>query len=161
MNHLVWLWGWIRKVLLWITIFMLLLVNNVVQKGRTRVTNTISLYKLFFLLFICFKFLTFQKYFIKNENKLSTWQCFIDFITNLKQISDKRALINLSKDILLVSCVRIFCTTLITNNNIKIVIKSSTFLIHRLWDLTKISFQLYANFFLANPSFIWKLMITL
>ena len=40
-----------------ITIFMLLLVNNVVQKTRTQVTNTISLYKLTnaLLLLICFK----------------------------------------------------------------------------------------------------------
>ena len=34
--------------------FYVLLVNNVVQKMRTRVTNTISLYP---LLFICFKLL--------------------------------------------------------------------------------------------------------
>ena len=31
---------------------------------------------------------------------------------------------------MLVTCVHIFCTTLVTNNNIKIVIQSSTFLIH-------------------------------
>mgnify|MGYP001246922262 CR=1 FL=1 len=55
---------------------------------------------------------------------------FIDFITNLKQFSNKRALVNLYKDIVLVTCVRIFCTTLFTNNNIKIVIQSITFLIH-------------------------------
>ena len=55
-------------------------------------------------------------------------QTFIDFITNLKQICNKRALVNLYKDI--VTCVRIFCTTLFINNNIKIVIKSSTFLDH-------------------------------
>ena len=45
----------IRTLCIWITTFMLLLVNNVVQK--IRVTNTISLYKLTnaFLLLICFK----------------------------------------------------------------------------------------------------------
>ena len=49
--------GWIRKVLLWITIFILMLVNNVQQKVRTRFTNTIYLYKftIVFLLFISFK----------------------------------------------------------------------------------------------------------
>ena len=36
---------------------------------------------------------------------------------------------------MLVTCVRIFCTTLFTNNNIKIVIKSHTFLFHpREWE---------------------------
>ena len=49
------LW-WSRKVLLLITIFMLLLVNNDVQKIRTRVTNTISSYRLtnmfFYYLFV-------------------------------------------------------------------------------------------------------------
>ena len=48
---------WNRRVWLLITIFMLLLVNNVVQKMRTQVINTISLYKLTnaLLLLICFK----------------------------------------------------------------------------------------------------------
>ena len=55
----------------------------------------------------------------------------MDFITNLKQISNKRALVDLYKDIVLVTCVRIFCTTLFTKNNIKIVIKSHTLLIHQ------------------------------
>ena len=47
-------------------------------------------------------------------------------------MKNKRALTNLYKDIVLVTCVRVFCTTLCSNNNIKIVIKSSTFLDHRL-----------------------------
>ena len=42
----------------------------------------------------------------------------------------KKTSVNLYKDIVLVTRVRIFCATLFTNNNIKIVIKSSTFLIH-------------------------------
>ena len=50
--------------------------------------------------------------------------------TNLKQINNKKTLVNLYKDIVLVTRVRIFCTTLFTNNNIKIVVKSHTFLFH-------------------------------
>ena len=37
---------WIRKVLLLIMIFMLKLINNIVQKTYTRVNNKISLFKL-------------------------------------------------------------------------------------------------------------------
>ena len=37
------------------------------------------------------------------------------------QIKNKRTLVNLFKDIVLVTHVRIFCTALFTNNNIKIV----------------------------------------
>ena len=48
--------------------------------------------------------------------------------TNLKQINNKKTFVNIYEDIVLVTRVRIFCTTLFTNNNIKIVIKSSTFL---------------------------------
>ena len=48
--------------------------------------------------------------------------------TNLKQINNKKTLVNLYKDIVLVNRVRTFSTTLFTNNNIKIVIKSHTFL---------------------------------
>ena len=51
--------------------------------------------------------------------------------TNLKQINDKKILFNLYKDIVLVTRVQILCTTLFTNNNIKIVIKSHTFLFHQ------------------------------
>ena len=36
----------VRKASIWLTTFMLLLVNNAVQKMRTQVTYTISLYKL-------------------------------------------------------------------------------------------------------------------
>ena len=57
-----------------------------------------------------------------------TEQNFINFITNLKQINNKRTLVNLYKDIALVTRVRIFCTTLFSNNNIKIVIQMHTFL---------------------------------
>ena len=48
--------------------------------------------------------------------------------TNLKQINNKRTLVNLNKDIVLVTCVRIFCTALFNNNNIKVVIQMSAFL---------------------------------
>ena len=41
---------------------------------------------------------------------------------------NKRTLVNLYKDIVLVTLVRIFCTTLFTNNNIKVVIQMLTFL---------------------------------
>ena len=44
-------------------------------------------------------------------------------ITNLKQINIKRTSVNLYKDIVLVTHLRIFCTTLFTNNNIKVVIQ--------------------------------------
>ena len=37
---------------------------------------------------------------------------FINFITNLKQMNKKRALVNLYKDIVLVTRVRIFCNAL-------------------------------------------------
>jgi hypothetical protein len=49
-------------------------------------------------------------------------------VKNLKQINNKRTLVNLYKDIVLVTRVHIFCTTLFTNNNIKVVIKMHTFL---------------------------------
>ena len=45
-----------------------------------------------------------------------------------KQINNKRKLVNLYKDIVLVTRVRIFCTTLFTNNNIKVVIQINAFL---------------------------------
>ena len=41
---------------------------------------------------------------------------------------NKRTLVNLYTDIVLVTLVRIFCTTLFTNNNIKVVIQMHTFL---------------------------------
>ena len=40
---------------------------------------------------------------------------------------NKRTLVNLYKDIVLVTRVRIFCTTLFTNNNIKVMIQMHTF----------------------------------
>ena len=41
------------------------------------------------------------------------YNIFNNFITNLKQINNKRTLVNLYKDIVLVTLVRIFCTTLL------------------------------------------------
>ena len=75
---------------------------------------------------------------------------FIDFINNLKQISNKRALVNLYKDIVLVTCVHIFCTTLCTNNNIKIVIKSHTFLFHRT-HISLVCILIYKIAYLSYP----------
>ena len=46
--------------------------------------------------------------------------------TNLKQINNKRTLVNLYYDIVLVTSIRIFCTTLFTNN-IKVVIQIHSF----------------------------------
>ena len=43
-------------------------------------------------------------------------------------MKDKRTLVNLYKDIVLVTRVRIFCTTLFTNNNIKVMIQINVFL---------------------------------
>ena len=53
-----------------------------------------------------------------------------NFITNLNQMNKKRAIVNLYKDIVLVNRVRIFCTALFTNNNIKVVIQIDAFLAH-------------------------------
>ena len=50
-----------------------------------------------------------------------------NFITNLKQINIKRTLVNLYKDIVLVTRLRFFCTTLFTKNNIKIAIQMHAF----------------------------------
>ena len=44
-------------------------------------------------------------------------------------MNNKRTIVNLYKDIVFVTSVRIFCTTLFTNNNIKVVIQMHTFLI--------------------------------
>ena len=41
-------------------------------------------------------------------------------------MNNKRTIVNLYKDIVLVTRVRIFCTTLFTNNNIKVVIQMHT-----------------------------------
>ena len=43
-------------------------------------------------------------------------------------MNNKRTLVNLYKDIVLVTSVRIFCTTLFTNNNIKVMIQINAFL---------------------------------
>ena len=47
-------------------------------------------------------------------------------------MNNKIVLVNLYKDIVLVTRVRIFCTTLFTNNNIKVVIQMHTFLMDHL-----------------------------
>ena len=47
--------------------------------------------------------------------------------TNLKQIDEKRTLVNLYKDIVLVIRLCIFSMTLFTNNNIKVVIQMHSF----------------------------------
>ena len=47
-------------------------------------------------------------------------------------MNGKRALVNSYKDIVLVTPVRIFCTKLFTNNNIKVVIQIDAFLAHHL-----------------------------
>jgi hypothetical protein len=49
-------------------------------------------------------------------------------------MNKKRALVNLYKDIVLVTSVRIFSTALFTNNNIKVVIQIDAFLAH-LWTV--------------------------
>ena len=123
--------GCVRKVLLWITFFIFLLVNNVIQK--------ISSYELiiFFIILLfqaSLKFLTFQKYLKKKKINFKIKK--VSSITKLKQMRNKRALVNLYKDIVLVTCVCIFCTTLFTNNNIKIVIQSSTFITHLALETT-------------------------
>ena len=43
-------------------------------------------------------------------------------------MNNKRPLVNLNKNIILVTRERIFCTTLFTNNNMKVVIQMHTFL---------------------------------
>ena len=57
-----------------------------------------------------------------------THQNFINFITSVKQMNNKRTLVNLYKDIVLVTRVRIFGTTLFTYNNIKVVIQINALL---------------------------------
>ena len=49
-------------------------------------------------------------------------------LTKFKEINNERKKAKLYKDIVLVTSVRIFCTTLFTNNNIKVVIQMHTFL---------------------------------
>ena len=45
-------------------------------------------------------------------------------------MNNKITLVNLYQDIVLVTRVRIFCTALFTNNNIKVVIQIDAFLAH-------------------------------
>ena len=56
------------------------------------------------------------------------WLPFINFITNLKPMKNKRTLVNLYKDIVFVTHLSISCTPLFTDNNIKVVIQMHTFL---------------------------------
>ena len=55
---------------------------------------------------------------------------FVLYETSLKQINNKRSLVNLYKDIVLVTSVRVFFMALFTNYNIKVVIQIDTFLAH-------------------------------
>ena len=50
-------------------------------------------------------------------------------------MNNERTLVNFHKDIILVTRLRIFCTTLFTNNNLKIVIQMYTFQFFHLCDL--------------------------
>ena len=72
-----------------------------------------------------------------------------NFITNLKQINNKRTLVNLYKDIVLVTRLLIFCTTLFTNNNIKVVIQMHAFLFDRkkIHNLNAIKILRFPHFF--------------
>ena len=63
-------------------------------------------------------------------------------MTNLRQMNQKRALVDLYKDILLVTRARIFCTALLTNNNIKVVIKIDAFLAHQIFIKICLSLRL-------------------
>ena len=47
-------------------------------------------------------------------------------------MNNKRTLVNLYKDIVLVTCLQIFCVTLFTNNSIKVVIQIHSFQFDRL-----------------------------
>ena len=48
-------------------------------------------------------------------------------------MNNKRTLVDFNKDIVLVTRLRIFCTALFTNNNIKVVIQIDAFLAHHFW----------------------------
>ena len=52
-------------------------------------------------------------------------------------LNNKKIFYNLYKDIVLVTRLRIFCTTLFINNNIKIVIQMHTFLLDPLFSWRK------------------------
>ena len=56
-------------------------------------------------------------------------------LTHLKQIYNKRTLVNLYKNIVLVTRLRIFCIVLFANNNIKVGIQMHAFLYDLLWFL--------------------------
>ena len=64
-------------------------------------------------------------------------------------MNDKRILVNLHKDIVLVTCVRIFCTTLFTNIIIKVVIQMHAFLMDHFSFLSSFSLlhSIYLIFF--------------
>ena len=59
-------------------------------------------------------------------------------------MNKKRSLVNLYKDIVLVTRVRIFCTALFTNNNIKVVIQIDAFLAHHL-KCTFVDFKVHVK----------------
>ena len=86
---------WSRKLLLLITFFRLLLVNFVVQKMRTQVTNTISIYKLTnaLLLLICFKLNEFVETLLIFKFIIIFQKIFMECYKpkiNLKQINNKK-----------------------------------------------------------------------
>ena len=85
------------------------------------------------------------------------------YFKNLKQINNKRILVNLFKDIVLVTRVRIFCTALFTNNNIKVVTVDfnhiKLFYLHILLIFSNSSFIQYCDsniglFFIVSCKFI-------
>ena len=63
---------------------------------------------------------------MKNANKSYNLKNFVNFLTNLKQMNNKRTSVILY---VLVTSVRSFCTILFTNNNIKVLFQRHTFLI--------------------------------
>ena len=75
--------------------------------------------------------------------------------TILKQINNKRSLVDFYKDIVFVTCVRIFCTALFPNNNIKVVIQIDAFLAHQklkgAYWISSILRQQYWTFLSCSP----------
>ena len=67
----------------------------------------------------------------------------------------KRKLVNLYKDIVLVTRVHIFCTTLFINNNVKIVIQKNTFLEHHLYGINYLTFRKKKQYHIRY-NFLWK-----
>ena len=70
-------------------------------------------------------------------------------------MNKKRALVNLYKDIVLVTRVRIFYTALFTNNNIKVVIQIDAFLAHLFITIFYLSNELSVPI-IGNQHISWK-----